>query len=200
MDALKKSRSAYSGAITHIWNKFADDDPSTYDRGQLERQLDSIRNTDLSYRKVHTELCTAGADILNQEEEQGILDTFEDSVERIYSLLCWLIDLQQAQLASTNLQYDMDELESKIHAHPDRDYAASITVLTATLKEMKSALGKSTISRDHSLRCELNQFSSRLIDLSSEERKPPTATITTTAAPSRSIQLPKIALPHFEET
>ena len=90
MEALKKSRSAYSGAVTRIWNRYArllEEDPSSFDHGQLEHKLESIRNTDLSYHKIHEEISLAGEGTLSPEEEQETLETFEDSVERTRSLL-----------------------------------------------------------------------------------------------------------------
>ena len=59
MDALKKCRSSYAGAITRIWNKFVkllDEDPDNLNQGQLEHQTDSIRSTDQSYRRAHAEI------------------------------------------------------------------------------------------------------------------------------------------------
>ena len=88
-----------------------------------------------------------------------------------------------------------------MQAHPERDYSATLSTITTTLKELKLALGKSTINRDRQLRRVAKYLSSQLIDLSSEERKLPCFTTTTTiheVATPRPVQLPKIALPTFE--
>ncbi len=204
MEALKKSRSAYSGAVTRIWNCYArllEEDHSSFDHGQLEHKLESIRNTDLSYHKIHEEISLAGEGTLSPEEEQETLETFEDSVERTRSLLTRLIAIQTLSNLSSEIQFDLEELDSKMQAHPDRDYSATLSTITTTLKELKLALGKSTINRDHQLRRVTKYLNSQLIDLSSEERKLPSSTTTTTireVATPRPVQLPKIALPTFE--
>ena len=186
MEALKKSRSAYSGAVTRIWNRYArllEEDPSSFDHGQLEHKLESIRNTDLSYHKIHEEISLAGEGTLSPEEEQETLETFEDSVERSRSLLTRLIAIQTLSNLSSEIQFDLEELDSKMQAHPDRDYSATLSTITTTLKELKLALGKSTINSDHQLRRVAKYLSSQLIDLSSEERKLPSSTTTTTIRP-----------------
>ena len=155
MEALKKSRSAYSGAVTRIWNRYdrlLEEDPSLFDHGQLEHKLESIHNTDLSYHKIHEEISLAGEGTLSPEEEQETLETFEDSVERTRSLLTRLIAIQTLSNLSSEIQFDLEELDSKMQAHPDRDYSATLSTITTTLKELKLALGKSTINRDHQLR------------------------------------------------
>ena len=203
MEALKKSRSAYSGAVTRNWNRYAcllEEDPSSFHLGQLEHKLESIRNTDLSHHKIHEEISLAGEGILSPEEELETLDTFEDSVERTSSLLTRLIAIQTLSNLSSEIQFDLEELYSKMQAHPDRDYSATLSTITTTLKDLKLALGKSTINRDHQLRLVAKYLSSQLIDLSSEERKPPSTTTSTTirdVATTRPVQLPKIALPTF---
>ena len=204
MEALKKSRSAYSGTVTRIWNRYArllEEDPSSFYHRQLEHKLESIRNTDLSYHKIHEEISLAGEGTLSPEEEQETLETFEDSVERTRSLLTRLIAIQTLSNLSSEIQFDLEELDSKMQAHPDRDYSATLSTITTTLKELKLALGKSTINHDHQLRRVAKYLSSQLIDLSSEERKLPSSTTTTTiceVATPRPVQLPKIALPTFE--
>ena len=134
VEKLKKSQSAYSGAITPIRNRFcliAEDEPSTYDLGQLERQLASIDHTSSSYKQVQSEICAEGADFPNLEEEQEVSDAFCESVERTYSLLHHLIALKQVQQAAANLDYDLEDLETAKSTNPERDHTATLTLLTS---------------------------------------------------------------------
>ena len=90
MEVLKKRRSALAGEIIRIWNKYQKcltEDPDILDLGQLGHQLDSIRNSDASYRKVHLDIANSNNAELNPDEEQSILDQHEDAVEQTLSLI-----------------------------------------------------------------------------------------------------------------
>ena len=90
MDALKRSRSGHASAITRIYNKLqniANDDPTTFDVTHLQWQLEKVNLSDSSYRKLHCEICETYSDKIDDEVEADILDQYDDSVEKVVSLI-----------------------------------------------------------------------------------------------------------------
>ena len=204
VETLMRSQSAYAGAITRMRNRFrriAEDDPFTYDLGQLERQLASIEHTASAYRQVHQEICTEWADSLNLDDEQDISDTFEENVETTCSLLHHLMALRQAQRASVGFQSDLEDLEEAKSTEPDGDHSVALALLTSSFQSLRVILNDSTIHADHQLRQNVVHYKSRLRNLSTEQKRDPTPIIVTTTPASarvKSVQLPKITLPHFD--
>ena len=96
-------------------------------------QTDSTRITDQSYTKVHAEISAMGEGDLGPEEEQDVLDQFEESAERTLSLIKRLIDIRSVHSQVTDLEYELEDLEGKVAANPDRDYTASIQLLITNL-------------------------------------------------------------------
>ena len=203
LEALMKSRSAYTGAITRIRNRFnrvAEEEPYTYDLGLLERQLASLDHTASACRQVHKEICSEGAGSLNLEEEQGTADTFDESVEKTCTLLNRLMAMKQAQQTAANVNEDLEDMEESKNADPHKDYTVSIDRITKSFEKLRTIVDKSTIHPNHQLRRDVKRLSSRINHLSTEEKRAPLPTIiATTPAPAKAkaVQLPKIALPHF---
>ena len=79
-----------------------------------------------------------------------------------------------------------------------KDHSATIARLTSTFESFQGVLHGSTIEAGHNLREAAREFDSRLTDLAMKEALAVLTTIVTTSSSSpksKSIQLPKIALP-----
>ncbi len=86
MELLKRKRGGFTGAITRVFNKGTltqEEDYSSLNLGQLERQVESIRSADASYRKLHDELLETFANDVNYDEESDNLELHEESVEKL---------------------------------------------------------------------------------------------------------------------
>ena len=146
-----KSRSAYTGAITRIRNRFnrvAEEEPYTYDLGLLERQLASLDHTASACRQVHKEICSEGAGSLNLEKEQGTADAFDESVEKTCTLLNHLMAMKQTQQTAANVE----DVEESKNADTHKDYTVSIERITKSFEKLRTIVDKSTIHPDHQLR------------------------------------------------
>ena len=107
MDALKRKRSATTGSLTRIFNRYhkaLDEDPDTLDVPQLKHQHETIRNLDASYCKVHGEISDNFIDKVNEEEEAKALDVHEESVLQTTSLITCLIDIRSIHAAAFQLK------------------------------------------------------------------------------------------------
>ena len=123
-------------------------------------------------------------------------------MERTSSLIQRLIDIRSVQSQISNLQYDLEELETRINTSPDRDYSAPLQRISKKLDTLQDQVGRSTINSSHPSRRTVLKLSSHLLELSSLDKKPsPIATSSTIISgtpASRPVQLPKISLPLFE--
>ena len=115
MDALKRSRSGHAGAITRIFNKlqkFANDDPTTFDVTHLQRQLEKVNVSDSSYCKIHCEICETYSDEIDDEVEADILDQYDDLVEKAISLIERLIAIHDIYASAFDLQERVEALST----------------------------------------------------------------------------------------
>ena len=139
VELLKRSRSSLGGTFTRTYNKFftrSEEDPSTFDASQLEGQWE-----------------------LNLEEEEGILDAFEEKVSKTYSLLQIMLAIQAASQAAAHLQDDIEDLERARSDQPEKDHTRSVEMLTSSFQSLRTILSKSTIPADHHLRHDLRRSS-----------------------------------------
>ena len=107
--------------------------------------------------------------------------------------------MKQAQQTAANVN-DLEDVEESKNADPHKDYTVSIERITKFFEKLRTIVDKSTIHPDHQLRRDVKRLSSRINHLSTEEKRDPLPiTIATTPAPANAnaVQLPKIALPHF---
>ena len=112
------------------------------------------------------------------------------------------MDIRSLHAQVVDIDYELEDLKRKVTSSPDRDYSASIQIITASLKDVKDTLGRSTISASHQLKRSVKQLTSRLADLSSLEKKQaPTASSTVdpliTKLPKEVTKLPQLSLPIF---
>ena len=204
LEALMKSRSAYTGAITRIRNRFnrvAEEEPYTYDLVLMERQLASLDHTESACLQVHKEICSEEAGSLNLEEEQGTADAFDENVEKTRTPLNHLMAMKQAQEIAANVNDDVEDVKESKIADPHKDYTVSIERITMSFGKLYTIVDKSTVHPDHQLRRDVKGLSSQINHLSTEEKCDPLPTIfATTPGPAKpkAVQLHKIALPHFK--
>ena len=114
MEALKCKCSALAGAVPRIFNRHhrsLDDDPETLDVEHLERQIESVKNSDTSYLAVHEDIAELHTEDSVQDEELDILEQHEEAVSKTLSLLNWLISIKMLHLASTDLEAQITNLE-----------------------------------------------------------------------------------------
>ena len=173
MEALKRKRSALAGTVTRIFNKFQkalEEDPDTFDIGQLEHQVDSINSSDSSYRKVHEEISDDYSDKVDLNEEQSILEQHEESVDRTSSLTKRLIALHTVHSTSMELQQRVDDLEHKLEESPHKSFQQAIKKIEDDYQTLQTILRRSTIPQTHRIRWLVTDLNPRILDLSSTER------------------------------
>ena len=140
IEALKKSRSSYIGAVTRTRNKYlriAEDSPATYDLGLLQGTLASVERSATACRGVHEKICDYDSDLINLEEEQDISDQYEEGIESDSDLINLeeeqdISDQYEEGRAATNLKSDLVDLEDAKSREPDRDHSAAINQLTTS--------------------------------------------------------------------
>ena len=106
----------------------------------------------MSYRKLHGEISTLEEGEVDLEEEMTILEQFEDSVEKNLNLLKRLLDIRVIHSQVVELDYKLEDLETKVAANPDKDYSASIPPLASSLKATEDIMSRSTIDSRHLLK------------------------------------------------
>ncbi len=123
MEAMKKSRSAYGGAITRVLRrheKLLDADPSTFDIATLKRQMESVQATSESFIQVHQNLLETHATEVDNEQEMRTLDSHEESVVALtLSTLQRLVDLKSVHIEACNFDEKLANLEAKIATNPE---------------------------------------------------------------------------------
>ena len=122
----------------------------------MNRSLTSFERTVASCHKVQEEIIDFDTASLDQpidlDEELDIFETFEANVEATRSLIQRLTATKRAQLASTDFQADLEDLEEATSAHTLRDYSTAISDLTSSLQSLRLILNESTIDEEHPLR------------------------------------------------
>ena len=149
---------------------------------------------------AHETICEEETDPHKLEKEEEAGDTFKDNVEATRSLLKRFIALKTAHELSTEIHYNLDNLENSKARDPEKDHSAAMVRLTSTFETFQSILRKSTIHPTHVMRQSARDFDSRLTRLSVKEIPTPPPTIVTAvpAAITKTVQLPKISLPQFD--
>ena len=125
--------------------KALDDDPETLDISQMEHQRESVKGSDASYLKVHDEISELYPDKVNEEEEAFILKQHEDAVNKTLSLIIRLIDIRTLHMKATNLDLQLEDLETTSEATPCKNYSGAVQESKEELKDLQEALIRSTI-------------------------------------------------------
>ena len=175
------------------------EDPATFDLNTLAERLTSLEATERRCYRAHETICEEETDPQKLEKDEEVGDTFNDNVEATRSLLKRLIALKTAHELSTELDYNLDNLEDSKAREPDKDHSAAMARLTTTFDSFQATLRGSTIPPDHALRRTARDFDARVTSLSvTETILPPTPIVAAApAAIPKTIQLPKISLPEF---
>ena len=85
MDLLERKRAAYGGSITRTYNKYnkiLHEKPDSVDMAAIAQQIESINNTDKSYRQVHLEMALEFHNEIDFGDKKEVPDVHEESVER----------------------------------------------------------------------------------------------------------------------
>ncbi len=202
---MKKSRSAYGGAITRVLRrheKLLDADPSTFDIATLKRQMESVQATSESFIQVHQNLLETHATEVDDEQEMRTLDSHEESVALTLSILQRLVDLKSVHMEACNFDEKLANLEAKIATNPELSYPDALKKLENTLAQMEKTVNQSTIPRDHRVSKMVRAFDTRMLDLSASEARASPADVsisssTTSDHHHHHIKLPKLAVPTF---
>jgi len=205
MDSMKKSRSAYGGAITRVLRrheKLLDADPSTFDIAALKRQMESIQATSESFIQLHQNIMETYATDIDEDQEFKTLDSHEETVALTLSILQRLVDLKSVHMDAFNFDEKLANLEDKISDNPELSYPDAMKRLEDTLAQMEKAVNQSTIPRDHRVSKMVRSFHKRMLDLSASEARVNPADVsisssTTSDHPHNHIKLPKLAVPTF---
>lgn len=202
VETLKSSRSSFTGVVTRSLRRFQrmeDDDPSKFDLESLNDRLASLETTERRYFQVHDAICTEESDSHRREKEEELGDTFTENVETTRNILRRLIALKKIHELTTELDSTLNEMETRVGRDPDKDYSVAWGSYTARFDVFIAILQKSTIRTDHLARQAARDFKARYISLTTKETpRSPILTTTSSSSRSKTIQLPKIALPRFE--
>jgi len=206
MESLKKSRAGHSGVITRTYNKLIkiqDNDSDTFDVSNLLRQLDSITASDLSFRKLHDEICELHAGDTDADAEDEVLDQHEDSVVKTTSLIERLMAIHVIQASATDLKQRIEAIEQAMEYSPDNNFDEDIQVLSQEEFQIRSDLKRSTIPSTHYIRDVVKELTPKLMTIKSQRKSVPTVSSDSSFTERRrslstQVRLPKLALPTFK--
>ncbi len=144
MELLKRKRGGFTGAITRVFNKGTltqEEDYSSLNLGQLERQVESIRSAgDASYRKLHDELLETLANDVNYDEESDNLEQHEESVEKALSVVHQLIAVFKVHSNSIQILAKLDSLERQMKDQPEKSFQSVISKLQERYEAVEDIL------------------------------------------------------------
>ena len=172
----------------------------------LGRAMASITKTEAAYEQTIEDASNI-VDVEGEEDrteteeasEEAALDTFTDKVEEVRALTDEMITLKQAHQALEDFRIDVEALQDNINADPEKEHSVSLALINAAYRDIRKLINSSMVESEHSLRQELNHFSTLICRLSTKD-KLSLATLTTPStmlAHSKTVQLPKIHLPTF---
>ena len=216
--AVKKSRSALSGAVTKAWDKFTAVDTSQPEAvllikaREVERYLTSITRTAENFNlSVEDALQFAptneGEEASFLEEEEEVLDTFEDHLEATKALGEQLLAYKATLTGVNQFKTDFTSLQTSIDGMPANDHRESATTLQTYLSGLRKQWQQADLPPDHPIKHELDACFGSLMDTQSKlavSTRPPVMPSShpdpsyPSYRPSTFNELPKIKVPTFD--
>ena len=220
MEAVKKSRSSYSGYITKYHGQlkiFRFDDTAAIkdlDTDEIERLLLCIEKTERKFFVTSDEaqeFAPEGDEEEQtfQDEETEVLDTFEINSSKAKKLAKLLLSLKIIETGLKNLTYDMTILESTLTDLPDKDHTATLRKIESSFSTLRQEWTKTRLPEEHPMKKELDacirDINSLAANTASALQLAHPSIATSTPAGSSyspvgrdSTKLPAIALPTFK--
>ena len=216
--AVKKSRSALSGAVTKAWDKFTAVDTSQPEAvllikaREVEQYLTSITRTAENFNlSVEDALQFAptneGEEASFLEEEEEVLDTFEDHLEATKALGEQLLAYKATLTGVNQFKTDFTSLQTSIDGMPANDHRESATTLQTYLSGLRKQWQQADLPPDHPIKHELDACFGSLMDTQSKlavSTRPPVMPSShpdpsyPSYRPSTFNELPKIKVPTFD--
>ena len=215
--AVKKSRSALTGAVTKAWDKFSATDSSRPEEvlliktKEVERYLSSISRTADNFHHSIDEAqqfapTDEGEEQNFQEEEADALDVFEDHLAATKALGEQLLTYKSTLLGVNNFKNDLTSLQTSLDSLPEMDHREAAAALQTSLSALRQQWQVADLPLDHPIKHELDSCTGSLMDIQSKvaaaTRTPTIPTsypvpISTSYRPAIFNELPKIKVPTF---
>ena len=166
----------------------------------INQALESVATSDVSYRKIHSDIYESYTDDIDEGDEANTIDQHEDSLVKITSLIERLIAIHDIHASLLDLQYRIEVLGRAISESPEKVFDGDIQTLKEEEAQIRSELRKSTIPCNHYVRNLCMELTPKLVNLTSPKpAEQIDASIFGSKNPSSTqIRLPKLALPIFK--
>ena len=218
MAAVKKSRGCYTGAVTKASDKLKLIESgetaaiAAISATDISRHLSSLERTEKNFLLTldeAQEFAPGGEEEDEfQNDENDILEHFEEAVSAAKELAEHLLALKSVQTGLVDLTFDITSLEASLAARPDSDHSNCYTTIDSFFSELRQQWRKANLPKAHPLKGELDACTMRIDVLaadiaSAKHRAAPTplSASAPTGSPHRAernhTKLPAIALPTF---
>ena len=176
--AVKKSRSALTGAVTKAWDKFAAVDSSQPEEvlmikaKEIERYLASISRTaehfvqsiDDAQQFLPTE---EGEEAAFLEEEAEVQDTFEDHLEATKALGEQLLTYKSTLTGVNQFKTDLASLQQSLDNLPDNDHREAAANLQSSISTLRQKWQSADLPPSHPIKHELDACIGSLMEVQS---------------------------------
>ena len=177
--AIKKSRSALTGAVTKAWDKFSAMETSEPEEvlvikaKEVERYLASISRTAEHFQQSMEDAqqflpTDEDGEAIFLEEEEELLDTFEDHLEATKALGEQLLAYKATLTGVNQFKTDFASLQSSISLLPDHDHREAVYVLQTSLSALRQQWQSADLSETHPIKQELDTCMGSLMTVQSK--------------------------------
>ena len=215
--AVKKSRSALTGAVTKAWDKFTAVDASQPEEvlvikaKEVERYLSSISRTAEHFRQSMEDAqqftpADEGEEAAFLKEEEEVLDTFEDHLGATQALGEQLLTYKATLNGVNQFKTDFTSLQTSLENLPDIDHREAATNLQSSLSALRKQWQSADLPPNHPIKHELDACIGSLMEIQSKVAAATRSPIVPSYRPDPSFpsyrpstfnELPKIKVPTF---
>ena len=223
MQGVKRSRSVHKGALSKSLGRLQDmpfdslEEVQTLKTNDLKSILLSIAKTEaglnLSFEEAQEFAPTdEEEEAVFQEEEQDIVDTFQQTISLAKTLGEQLLICKITLTNMATFTNDVEALQESLDSEPDQDKSTSLTRLQTLFFSMREKWAEADLPPEHPLQAEMDACGKKLTHmeggaLAARTRSLPTPSPSTSSFSSsfssaaamshRYIELPKIKVPTF---
>ena len=224
MVGIKRSRAAHTGIITRNFERLKampfdhPEEVQLLKLPEIKTIIKTLLKTEtgfaLSIEEAQDFAPTDEADeAAFQEEEQDIVDTFQQTLSNAKALGEQLLACKSTLTGIATFKNDLDALQESLDAEPDQDKSTPLARLQTLFFSMRDQWTEADLSPEHPLQSELDACGKKLTQMEVDAFAARTRSLPTSALPATSslsssfsssgapahryIELPKIKVPTF---
>ena len=214
MDAIRKSRASFTGAITKARNKLTDmkkTELATYNAKAIERLLTSLSTTEAGFQQTLEDAQDLPVDDeapLDETDEMYASEAFSDAITEARDLAEEMLQLKSIHTGLEDFKCDLQALRDNFSLQPELDHDTAYKALDYTFSSLRKEWRKVNAPSTHQLKTDLDICSKALYMMAAEvttskARLAPSLTSLSTSMSSKDedldehCRLPKIDVPTF---